>query len=205
MAVIQVNAVGDTCPIPVVKAKKALSAMTEPGTLEVSVDNDVAVQNLLRLASGKNLAVKSEQKGDKIYLVTIEVETVPAFTAQEAEPECEDCTEHGNAVVVVSADTMGVGDDALGRQLLKGFLYALSQQEALPKTILFYNGGAKMTIEGSPALEDLKAMEAQGVEILTCGTCLNHYGLSEKLAVGGVTNMYMIVEKMMGASKIVKP
>ena len=205
MATVKVNAVGDTCPIPVVKAKKALSAMTEPGTLEVSVDNEVAVQNLLRLASGKNLAVKSEQKGDKLYLVTIEVETVPAFTAQEAEPECEDCTEHGNAVVVVSADTMGVGDDALGRQLLKGFLYALSQQEALPKTILFYNGGARMTVEGSPALEDLKAMEAQGVEILTCGTCLNHYGLSEKLAVGGITNMYVIVEKMMGAAKIVKP
>lgn len=205
MATIQVNAVGDTCPIPVVKAKKALAAMTEPGTLEVSVDNEVAVQNLLRLASGKNLAVKSEQKGERLHLVTIGVETVPVFTAQNDEPECEECTESGNMVVVVSADTMGIGDDVLGRQLLKAFLYALSQQDTLPKTILFYNGGAKMTVEGSPALEDLKAMEAQGVEILTCGTCLNHYGLSEKLAVGGVTNMYVIVEKMTGASRIVKP
>lgn len=205
MAIMKVNAVGDTCPIPVVKAKKALAAMTQPGTLEVSVDNEVAVQNLLRLASGKNLAVKSEQKGDKLHLVTIEVEVVPVFTAQNDEPECEECSECGNTVVVVSADTMGVGDDVLGRQLLKAFLYALSQQDTLPKTILFYNGGAKMTVEGSSALEDLKAMEAQGVEILTCGTCLNHYGLAEKLAVGSVTNMYAIAEKMTGAYRIVKP
>lgn len=205
MAIMKVNAVGDTCPIPVVKAKKALAAMTQPGTLEVSVDNEVAVQNLLRLASGKNLAVKSEQKGDKLHLVTIEVEVVPVFTAQNDEPECEECSECGNTVVVVSADTMGVGDDVLGRQLLKAFLYALSQQETLPKTILFYNGGAKMTVEGSSALEDLKAMEAQGVEIFTCGTCLNHYGLAEKLAVGSVTNMYAIAEKMTGAYRIVKP
>ena len=88
---------------------------------------------------------------------------------------------------------------------MKGFLFALSQLESLPQTILFYNGGAKLTVEGSGSLEDLKAMEAQGVEILTCGTCLNHYGLTEHLAVGGVTNMYAIVEKLAGAEKVVKP
>ena len=88
---------------------------------------------------------------------------------------------------------------------MKGFLFALSQLESLPQTILFYNGGAKLTVEGSGSLEDLKAMEAQGVEILTCGTCLNHYGLTERLAVGGVTNMYAIVEKLAGAEKVVKP
>lgn len=75
----------------------------------------------------------------------------------------------------------------------------------LPKTHLFYNGGAHLTVEGSASLEDLKNMEAQGVEILTCGTCLNHYGLTDKLAVGGVTNMYTIVEKLAGAGKVVKP
>ena len=75
----------------------------------------------------------------------------------------------------------------------------------LPKTILFYNGGASLTCEGSPMLEDLKTLEAEGVEILTCGTCLNFYGLTEKLAVGGVTNMYVIAEKMLGAGNVVKP
>ena len=88
---------------------------------------------------------------------------------------------------------------------MKGFLYAVSQLPELPGTILFYNGGAHLTVEGSDSLEDLRNMEAQGVEILTCGTCLNFYGLTEKLAVGGVTNMYAIVEKLAGASKVIRP
>ena len=71
--------------------------------------------------------------------------------------------------------------------------------------MLFYNGGAKLTTEGSASLEDLKKLEAQGVEILTCGTCLDYYGLTEKLQVGGVTNMYTIVEKLAGAGKVIKP
>ena len=87
---------------------------------------------------------------------------------------------------------------------MKGFIFALSQLEELPKTILFYNGGAMITTEDSASVDDLKNMEAQGVEILTCGTCLDYYGLKDKLAVGSVTNMYTIVEKMMNADKIVK-
>ena len=205
MAIIEVNAVGDACPIPVVKATKALSAMTEPGTLIVSVDNETAVQNLTRLGESKGLAVTHEQKEEKLYTVTMEVTKLPAGGNENEETECCTMPKNDNTVVVVASDAMGLGDDTLGRQLMKGCIYAISQQEKLPKTMLFYNGGAKMTSEGSPAIEDLKAMEAQGVEILTCGTCLNHYGLSDKLMVGSVTNMYTIVEKMSGASLIVKP
>ena len=100
---------------------------------------------------------------------------------------------------------MGRGSEELGRTLMKGFLFAVGQLPQLPKTILFYNGGAHLTVEGSPVLEDLKKLEAQGVEILTCGTCLNYYGITEKLAVGGVTNMYVIAEKMLNAGNVVKP
>lgn len=108
-------------------------------------------------------------------------------------------------VVAVDTDVMGRGSEELGRVLMKGFLFALSQLENLPKTVLFYNGGAKLTVEGSDSLEDLRSMAERGVEILTCGTCLNYYGLTEKLAVGGVTNMYTIVEKLTAAAKVVKP
>ena len=108
-------------------------------------------------------------------------------------------------LVAVDTDVMGRGSEELGRTLMKGFLFAVSQLPVLPKTMLFYNGGAHLTVEGSACLEDLKNLEAQGVEILTCGTCLNHYGLTDKLAVGGVTNMYEIVERMESAGHIVKP
>ena len=110
-----------------------------------------------------------------------------------------------DTVIVISSDRMGEGNDELGAVLMKGFIFAVSQLEELPKTMLFYNGGATLTAEGSDSLEDLKSLEAQGVEILTCGTCLNYYGLTEKLQVGSVTNMYTIVEKMAEADKIIKP
>ena len=100
---------------------------------------------------------------------------------------------------------MGEGDPVLGRLLLKGFLYALTQQDQFPETLLFYNSGAFMTVEGSEALADLRFLEESGVEILTCGTCLNHYDLAEKLAVGQVTNMYEIAERMTHADLLVKP
>lgn len=108
-------------------------------------------------------------------------------------------------MVVIASATMGEGDPELGRLLMKGYIYALTQLDTLPKTLLFYNGGAALTCEGSASLEDLKSLEAQGVQILTCGTCLNHYGLTEQLAVGGVTNMYDIVEKLTHADLVVKP
>lgn len=120
------------------------------------------------------------------------------------EPEKKDERRRG-MVAVISADHMGEGDPVLGHLLLKGFLYALTQQEELPQTVLFYNGGAFLTTEGSESLEDLRFLEESGVEILTCGTCLNHYGLADKLAVGQVTNMYEIAERMTHASLIVKP
>ena len=204
MNIITVNAIGDQCPIPVVKTMKAVAAMTEPGTLEVHVDSEIPVQNLIRFASDRGLSVASEKMDDKHFVVKIIV-TDPASTAAKNENSVT-CIpdQRGNTVIAVGSNCMGSGDDALGATLMKGYLYAVSQQEELPKTILFYNGGAKLTVEGAVSVEDLKNMEAQGVEILTCGTCLNFYGLGDKLAVGTVTNMYTIVEKLTNASKVIR-
>lgn len=202
---VVVNAIGEQCPIPVVKATRALREMTEPGILEVHVDNEIAVQNLTRMAGGHHLTAKAEKVGEAEFVVTMEV-TAPVGDAPAEEPEMVCAPDmRSDFVVAVDTDVMGRGSDDLGRTLMKGFLFAVGQLPKLPKTILFYNGGAKLTVEGSDSLEDLKKMEAQGVEILTCGTCLNFYGLTEKLAVGGVTNMYTIVEKLAGAGKVIKP
>lgn len=202
---IIVNAIGDACPIPVVKTKNAIKELNGPGVVETLVDNDIAVQNLTKMANQKGYGVKSEKLGPDEYRVIMEIGDAPAEEAVEEVIVCEVPTRGKNTVVVISTAQMGHGSDELGTALMKGFIYALGQQETLPTTILFYNGGASLTCEGSAALEDLKSMEAQGVEILTCGTCLNFYGISEKLAVGGVTNMYDIVEKMTRADLIVKP
>ena len=200
---IQINALGDACPRPVIKTMNALKELNGAGTVEVLVDNEIAVQNLTRLADSKHCTIETEKRSEKEYRVTI--------TAGEAVEETGDeeklCTIPAaqKKVVVISADHMGEGSDELGKILLKGFLFALTQQEKLPSTILFYNGGARVTCEGSASLDDLRSLANLGVEILTCGTCLNYYGLSDKLQVGEVTNMYVIAEKQMQADLIVRP
>lgn len=207
-----VNAMGDACPIPVVKTKNAIKELIGAGMVETLVDNEIAVQNLTKMAQQKNYGVRSEKLGENQYRVIMTIgESADEAGAEAVEDEttaeetCMPDGRKGNKVVVISSSYMGTGDDELGAALMKGFIYALSQQDELPKTILFYNSGAKLTCEMSPTLEDLMSLEANGVEILTCGTCLNHYGLTEKLKVGGVTNMYVIAEKMMQADLIVKP
>lgn len=202
-----VDARGEACPIPVVKANRGLQGMTEPGILELHVDNDIAVQNLMRMASGHKLEAKAEKIDDSHFIVTMTV-TEPASHALAAEPEEPDrcfIDAKGEYVVAVSSVCMGTGDDELGHALMKGFLFALSQLPQLPKTILFYNGGAKLTVKGSDCLDDIRGMEAQGVEIITCGTCLNFYALTEQLAVGIASNMYTIAETLCGARKVIKP
>ena len=160
---IQVNAMGDACPIPVVKTLQALKELHGAGTIQTLVDNKVAVENLTRLAESKGCTIETAQLGEKEYRVTITV-------GEGAElPETVDTT-----CAVPAADNTVVAV-------------------------------AAVTCEGSASLEDLQKLESLGVEILTCGTCLNHYGLTEQLRVGGVTNMYVIVEKQMQATKVVRP
>ena len=205
---IQVNALGDACPIPVVKTKNAIKELGGSGVVETLVDNEIAVQNLTKMANQKGYKVSSKKLSDRQYQVTMEIgENAADKQTAPTEAESETCIPDAreNTVVVIASATMGEGDPELGRLLMKGYLYALTQLDTLPKTLIFYNGGAALTCEGSASLEDLKSLEAQGVQILTCGTCLNHYGLTDSLKVGEVTNMYVIAETMAGAAKIVKP
>ncbi len=205
MELIHVDARGDACPIPVVKTKAAIAKLNGEGTVETLVDNETAVQNLTKMAHQKGYGVTSEKQNDSCYRVNM---TIQEREDNDNAPEkalSQPMVQEQNTVVVISADHMGEGDDELGRTLLKGFIFALVTQEKRPRTILFYNGGARLTCEGSDSLEDLRTLAEQGVELLTCGTCLNFYGLTDKLAVGGVTNMYEIVEKQMKATLVVRP
>lgn len=202
MAVINVNCIGDQCPIPVVKTMNVIKGLSEASVVDVHVDNETAVQNVSKMAKSKNLPVTMEKISDTDYRLLIQVES-PGIEIADAEVSCA-VVRLSDTVVAIASRGMGHGSDELGEKLMKGFLYALSQQEELPSAIIFYNGGAYNTCEGSPSVEDLKNMEAQGVEILTCGTCLDYYGLKDKLAVGNVTNMYDIVDHLMKAGKVIK-
>lgn len=194
---LTIDALGDKCPVPVVKAKKALGTLTE-GTVEMLVDNETSVRNLENLADSLKCTVEVARLEEQKFRVLI---TKDGNALSEDAPAAFS----GSRVIVFSSDMMGTGDDGLGATLMKAFVFAVSQQDVLPDTMLFYNGGAKLTVEGSECLADLGKLADAGVEILTCGTCLKHYGIEDKLAVGTVTNMYVIVEKQMEAGTIIRP
>lgn len=199
-AMIKIDARGEVCPVPLIKTKKTIEKMAGVGQVQTVVDNKVAVENLTKLAEQKGYKLDINEKAEDEFELTF---TIGDATSSDSNVVAD--VEISNTVVVISSDKMGEGNDELGQVLIKGFIYALSELETLPQTILFYNGGAKITTEDSPSLEDLKELEKQGVYIYTCGTCLDYYNLKDKLAVGQVTNMYNIVEILASAEKVIRP
>lgn len=204
-----VDARGMACPLPVVNAKKAAEEMHAGDVLTVLVDNEIAVQNLQKFANHRGYQVSGEKLAENEYAVKMQITSGEMQPAQEADEKeeisCTPDTKKKGMVVVLSANVMGTGEEKLGKALMKAFVFALTRQDVLPETILCYNTGAYLTCEGADTLEDLKSLEAEGVNIMTCGTCLDFYGMKEKLAVGSVTNMYEIVETMENAGKLIRP
>ena len=154
---IQIDAKGKQCPLPVIEAKNAISGMTEAGIVEVTVDNEIAVQNLTKMADHKGLKAKSEKKSDQEYTVWMEVteefvkNNIKDGNVSSTPVTGENCIpdiRKKKTVVVLGADHMGEGDDKLGKMLMKGFVYALTQLEELPQTILLFNSGAYLSCEG---------------------------------------------------------
>lgn len=190
---IKVDAIGQVCPIPIIMAKNALKEIEE-GKVEVSVDNKVSLQNLEKLSQEMGYSYATETSGD-IFRITINKAKENLIVEEISD----------NTVVVIDSLHMGKGDPELGKILMKGFIYTLSEYDKLPKTILLYNEGVKHATSSSESLNDLLVLESRGVEILACGTCLNFYNLTEELKAGSITNMYSILDKQMKATRVIKP
>lgn len=202
----KLDCMGMACPLPVINAKKAIESFTEDGTLIVLVDNDTAVQNLTRLGEHNGFTVTSVQTGEKAFSVTMGVKAGAAAATQMPDDmlACE-VPPKGGKVVILSANTMGTGDEALGKKLMKAFIFALTSQDETPAKVICYNTGAYLTTEDPDTIKDLKTLEEAGATIMTCGTCLDYYGLKEKLQVGIISNMYDIVEAQMKATMVIRP
>ena len=103
-------------------------------------------------------------------------------------------------VIQITSDSYGSSSGELGENLMKAYIYALTETSPLPKTIIFINRGAFLSAENSPVLDSLGKLEAEGVEILTCGTCIDFFSLSKTPEAGIITNMYTIVERLNNAT-----
>ena len=187
-----INAVGWECPKPVIETKRMLDTMRE-GTVTTIVDDQVAFNNLINLASSLGYEVSHNEENGLIH--------VSVTKTKDADDLMKGA---GDLVIVIATNCFGEGPKELGENLMKSYLYAQTEVSPKPKTIIFNNSGVFLTTEGSPVEDSLKALEADGVEILICGACLNFYGLTDKLIVGSVTNMYTIVEIMNNAGNTIK-
>ncbi|MEE8723800.1 MAG: sulfurtransferase-like selenium metabolism protein YedF [Atopobiaceae bacterium] len=192
---MKIDARNLACPRPVVLALEALPKLAAGESLQVVVNESVAVGNLTRLAAEKNCDLATATNAKETTLTLTPRAAVSASESAEAEAqELCDIPASGASVIAVDTDSMGRGNEELGKILVKGFIYALAHQDKVPEKMLFFNGGAHLTCEGSESLEDIRELEKRGTTILTCGTCLDFYGIRDKLAVGGVTNLYEIAK-----------
>ena len=186
-----VDARGLPCPRPVINTKKALEEIEE-GIITVIVDNPESKGNVTRFARSQGCRIEVEEREDASYLQI----TKGHPTEEKSGPEKP-------TVVCITTDKFGVGEDELGAILMNAFLNTLWDYEPRPATLLFINSGVMLTTEGSEVLESLNLLEQEGVEVFSCGTCLEYYGIKDKLRVGKVTNMYETVAALMTADKVI--
>jgi selenium metabolism protein YedF len=189
---------GLACPQPVVTTKQALDRI-QSGELVVIVGNAVSCNNVERFAQSQGCSVTVEKKEEDYYLRIRKTggggqgevlrEPVPA----------------ARIVVYINANLLGVGDEALGSLLMRSFVKTLLDLNPKPNRLILINSGVRLASEGSEILETLKTLSDRGVEVLSCGTCLDFYGLKEKLSVGRVSNMFEIAQSLLEADRVIRP
>lgn len=193
MGIETVDGRGLACPKPVLETKKALENLTGKKMITL-VDNSIAVENVKKLLTKLNYPFEVSSKDD---YYEIEITNTKETTEEESIEKADAIM---NKSILFTSNRIGKGDDTLGEVLMKGYIYTLSEMTELPKYIMFVNSGVKLTTKGSESIEDLKALEDRGVEILSCGTCLDYLNIDlSELAVGSVTNMYTIVDNTLNA------
>lgn len=194
----EIDARGLACPQPVIATKKALDAIAG-GVVTTIVDNQAAKENVMKFATASGCGVSVEEMGGH-YRIRITKDAPAGASGAAATGGCAAvpivCQAAGETVYLITQDTLGHGSADLGAMLIKSFFYTLLESEPLPRAVLFINSGVRLTTAGSPVLDHLTALAARGVTVLSCGTCLDFFTLKDKLAVGGVTNMYTIIAEL---------
>jgi len=180
--------------MPVIKTKKALQEMGENGAITVLVDNIEAIENIEKMVKDYTGCTYTTGESGENFTITI--------TKGSGGLESNAKKESGS-VVIISSDKMGKGSDELGETLLKMFIYSLTESDVLPNAIIFYNDGVKSTTSGSASIESLANLSEMGVDILSCGACLQYHDLTKSLEVGRVSNMYEISEILLNATNVI--
>ena len=193
-----IDARGLSCPAPVLQTKAVLQE-EKPNRVSVIVDNGAAQQNVQRFLESEGFLTRLQQDGDD-YLV---IGTCDSSHTEKPQLSEEKGSDGKRIMVMCATDRIGFGDDDLGLKLMINFLRTLGELGGELWRLVFVNSGVKLTIDGSEVLEDLKNYENEGLKVLVCGTCLDHFSILERKQVGETTNMLDIVIAMQLADKVI--
>jgi selenium metabolism protein YedF len=205
MDIITVDARGLTCPQPVLETKRALE--NRPGAaLRVLVDQSTAKENVARFARNQGFGVNTAELGQDEFELTLIPLQAESAAVPEAPAACAvaSCDEPKN-VIYIGSDIMGSGDSELGAKLIRGFLRTLIDSTPQPWRLIFINSGIRLTTVDDEGVDAISMLQEKGAEILSCGTCLESFGLKDRLRVGKVTNMFEVIESMNRADKVISP
>lgn len=197
MADIDLDCRGLKCPEPVLRTRKAFERAT--GSFSVLVDNETARDNVARFAgtSGCDVEVSEAEDGFILRITKAARATEPDVPAQAGSRA------PSSTIILIKSDQLGTGERELGVALMKSFLYASCEAESVPAVMIFMNSGVKLVTENADTIAHLKKLEERGVDVIVCGTCLDYYGLTDRLAAGRVSNMYEIQSALIGAGNLV--
>lgn len=184
---------GMACPAPVIGVKKALEVQSE---LRVLLDDGAPRENVTRFVRNRGYQVNEERDGAG-WAVTIIPGTMPKAPG-ETSPS------RGDRVLLITSDRLGTGPEELGSLLMRNFINTLLETAEIPDRMFFMNRGVLLTTEGSDALEALDKLSGMGVEILSCGLCLDFFNLKAKLRVGATTNMLTTADSLLVAQQVIK-
>jgi tRNA 2-thiouridine synthesizing protein A len=189
---------GLACPEPVITTQKALDHL-QGEEIVVIVDHVFSCNNVERFARSRGYSVEVKQEDETFYL---------HIRKEKAEDKRESVREEGKVrkiVVYLNSHLLGRGDEALGSFLMKAFLKTLVELERRPERLILINSGVQLASEDSKVLEILKALSERRVEIVCCGTCIDFYGLKDRIGVGVISNMHDILQSLLEADHVIRP
>jgi selenium metabolism protein YedF len=192
---------GHLCPAPLIMAKKGIQEAAAGEEIEILTDNDTACQNLENYLTELKLNPQLTTEGS-VHKFRI---TAPTTSIEAISAESFCATPANDYVVAIKSDAMGMGDDDLGHILMRAFINSLNAADKLPTAILLYNSGVKVALKETDTALSLQELEDKGVAIISCGTCVEYYGVKETLAVGMISNMYTITKYLSEAGHVVYP
>jgi len=198
---------GLTCPAPLIRTRQGLAEAAPDETVQIIIDNRTSLSNVRRYLTDNKLAFTVKEEGD-LAIVTVSRGDKTEISHNETE-YCATALpgpERGRkTVVAVTSERMGTGDDELGTKLMISFFRTIVMVEPAPASVVFYNAGVKLALDDSPVLEHIKELTEKGTAVYLCTTCINHFGIRDRLPVGSFSDMYQIMNILKDADHIIRP